>query len=97
MTVPTAHALRTRNRRVDRQLAQAENVLNAMRAGASLHLTYSRSGAQWVLSTGGSVSDAAARAVVASSSVIDCGGSLFPGLGLPGQVWRWWRAEANGA
>jgi hypothetical protein len=92
MTVPTAHALRTRNRRVDRQLAQAENVLNAMRAGASLHLTYnSRSGAQWVLSTGRSVSNAAAQAVVASSSVIDCGGSLFDGL--PGQVWRWWQAE----
>jgi hypothetical protein len=98
MSIPTAHTLRTRNRRVDRQLAQAENVLRAMAGGASLHLTYSRSGAQWVLSTGRSVSDAAARAVVASSSVIDCGGSLFPWLGLPGQVWRFWRAkEENGA
>jgi hypothetical protein len=89
--IPTAHTLRARNRSVDRKLAQAENVLNAMRAGASLHLTYSRSGPQWVLSTGRSVSDTAARAVVASSSVIDCGGSLFDGL--PGQVWRWWQAE----
>jgi hypothetical protein len=42
--IPTAHTLRARNRSVDRKLAQAENVLNAMRAGASLHLTYSRSG-----------------------------------------------------
>jgi hypothetical protein len=96
MTIHTVAALRTGNRRVDRQLAQAENVLNAMRAGASLHLMYSRSGAQWLLSTGHSVSDAAARAVVASSSVIDCGGSLFDGL--PGQVWRFWRVEEeNGA
>jgi len=66
VTIHTSLSLRSRTRRVDRKLAQAENVLNAMRAGASLHLTYSRSGAQWVLSTGRSVSDAAARAVVAS-------------------------------
>jgi hypothetical protein len=89
--IPTTHTLRASNRRVDRQLAQAENVLNAMRGGASLYLTYSRSGPQWVLSTGRAVSDAAARAVVASSSVVDCGGSLF--RDCPGQVWRWWQAE----
>jgi hypothetical protein len=88
--IPTAHTPRNRNRRVDRRLARAQTVLERMAAGASLHLEFAKRPC-WSLSTGEQVEDAAAQLVIRSSSVIDCGGSLFNGL--PGQVWRWWQAE----
>jgi hypothetical protein len=97
MTVHTVLGLRNRSRRVDHKLARAQTVLERMAGGAALHLEFAKRPC-WSLSTGEQVDDAVAQLVIRSSSVIACGGSLFPGLGLPGQVWRFWRdEEENGA
>jgi len=77
MPIRNATALRSRNRRLDRNLNRAELVLRAMKDGASLHLQYARSGPIWVLTTGQQVSNQVAKLVVASSSVVGVGDALF--------------------
>jgi hypothetical protein len=93
--IPTAHTLRARNRRVDRRLKRADNVLREMRRGSTLFLQHTKHGCLWTLTTGQSVHDDVARIVIASGSVTSCGGALFGDC--LGQVWRWWREEESGA
>jgi hypothetical protein len=46
-------------------------------------------GPHWSLSNGREVADAAAKLVVASGSIIDCGDALFADVAA--QTFRWWR------
>jgi hypothetical protein len=64
-------------------------VLAEMRRGSALHLSFTRSGPQWMLSNGGEVPDSIAKLVVARSSVVGVGDALFDGY--PAQTFRWWR------
>jgi hypothetical protein len=88
MIIHTATSLRANHRRVQVRIKSAASVLNAMKHGAALHLTFTKYGPRWSLSTGHQITDDVAKLITTSSSVVDCGGSLFNGL--PGQVWRWW-------
>jgi hypothetical protein len=92
--LPSLHNPRRRKRqssrrRVDKRTNKAVSVLAAMKAGASLYLTYTAQGPIWSLSAGRPITNDVAELVTSSSSVVDCGGSLFDGL--PGQVWKWWK------
>jgi hypothetical protein len=87
--IPTVASLRSQRRRVETRLERAELVLTEMKAGCALHLQHTPAGFAWVLSNGRQVSDATARLVVASASVVDCGDALFAGTAA--QTWRWWR------
>jgi hypothetical protein len=86
MTIHAPESLRTKNRRLDRRLAEINGVAAAMRAGAVLHFTY-RPTAQWVLSTGAAVTDAVARVLIANPNIIGVGDALFDGT--PSQTYRW--------
>jgi hypothetical protein len=91
MIVHTTTSLRTARHRLEARLEHAEQVLQAMRHGAALHLQYSRSGPRWVLTNGCHVDDEVAKLVVASSSVVGIGDALF--AGAASQTWRWWTDE----
>jgi hypothetical protein len=86
MTIHTPKDLQAKNRRLDRRLAEINDAAAALRAGAALHLTY-RPTAQWALSTGATVTDAVARAIIANPNVISVGDALFDGV--PSQTYRW--------
>jgi hypothetical protein len=90
--IPTPATLRATHRRLAKRVGRLEKaaaVIDEMRAGAALHLQYTRSGPLWVLSNGREVSDGIAKLVVASSSVVGVGDALFDGC--PAQTFRWWR------
>ena len=92
MTVHTVSSLRATHRRLAKRvgrLEKADAVLAEMRAGAALHLQYTKQGPCWALSNGRQVSDAIAKLVTASSSVTGVGDALFDGC--PAQTFRWWR------
>jgi hypothetical protein len=95
MTIYTATALHNRNRRLDRKLASAELVLQAMRSGVALHLQFTRSGPVWTLTTGQQVNDTVAKLVTTSASVVSVDTALFQGC--LGQSWRWWSNEEEPA
>jgi hypothetical protein len=88
MTIHTTHSLRASRHRLETRLKKAELVLNAMR-GACLHLQYTHSGPVWVLTTGQFITDAVARLVTNSGSVVGVGDALFDGAAS--QTFRWWR------
>ena len=90
--IPTVSRLRASHRRLAKhvgRIEKAEAVLAEMRAGAALHLQYTKQGPCWALSTGRQVSDVVARLVTASASVVGVGDALFDGC--PAQTFRWWR------
>jgi hypothetical protein len=90
MPIHTPNTLAARDRRLDRRLAAAARVLDAMRAGAVLQLefTITKSGRRWALA-GTRVSDDVARLVVVSASAVAGDDTLF-GETAP-QTWRWWK------
>jgi hypothetical protein len=71
------------------RLRAAEVVMDALRAGATLHLQFTSDGPRWFLSNGRGIADYVARAVVASASVVANDDALFPET-TP-QSWKWWR------
>jgi hypothetical protein len=75
------------NRRLDRRLTGINQAAAVMRGGAALHLSYRRSGPQWMLSNGEPVSDAVARSLIANPNVVGIGDALF--AGELSQTWRW--------
>lgn len=76
MTVPTVQSLARSSRRLDRVNAEVRRVVIAMQTGASLRRSF-RPTPYWQLSTGLSVSDAAARLITARPDVIGVGDALF--------------------
>jgi hypothetical protein len=87
--IHTVSSLRATHRRLGGRVEKAQLVLDEMQCGAALHLSFTRSGPQWVLSNGREVSDGIAKLIVASSSVVGVGDSLFDGY--PAQTYRWWQ------
>jgi hypothetical protein len=77
-----------RHRRSGERIARAQRVLQAMRAGAALHLQQTPGGAVWTLSTGEHVAGSVAHLVTTSASVVGVGDCLFESG--PSQTWRWW-------
>jgi hypothetical protein len=94
MTIPIPDSLCATRRRLTRRvgrLEKADAVLAEMRAGAALHLSFTRSGPQWVLSNGRQVSDTIAKLVTASASVVGVGDALpLFDDSAAAQTWRWW-------
>jgi hypothetical protein len=88
MIIHTVNSLRTNRHRLEARMEKAEQVLQAMRFGAALHLQFTRNGPRWTLSSGRHVNDDVAKLVTASSSVVGIGDALFHGA--PSQTWRWW-------
>jgi hypothetical protein len=89
VTIHTTLSLRAARYRLERRMEKATAVLDEMRRGAALHLTYMPGGTRWVLTTGTWVPDKVARLVIQSSSVIAAGDTLLDGT--PSQGWRYWR------
>jgi hypothetical protein len=85
-SVPTVQSLRLQRNRVDRRRSGTAHVKTAMQRGAVLHMHHERGRTLWFLSTGVSVPDDIARAVVAFPDIVSCGDGLFPYV--PGQSWR---------
>jgi hypothetical protein len=73
--------------RLARQRAGVARVLNALKAGASLHLAYQDGRATWRLSPGPPVTPEIAGVITHSPNVVALGDSLFPNH--PGQTWRY--------
>jgi hypothetical protein len=84
---PTAQSLQLQRRRVDRRGSGAARVRTAMIRGATLYLHHERGRPLWLLSTGASVPDDVARAVVTFPDIVSCGDGLF--CNVPGQSWRY--------
>ena len=67
-----------RRRRLDRHSKSAAGVIEAMKRGATLHLTYTRYGPKWSLSPSGrAIPGEVAAHVTLSALVISDGDSLF--------------------
>ena len=84
MNIPTPASLRKINRRLDRERRQAEQTLEAMKGGATLH-HFGRDG--WRLSNGQHVQATVARIVTFDRRCAGVGDCLF-GAALS-QTWRW--------
>jgi hypothetical protein len=65
---------------------EAINVIRAMEAGASLHLTFGKANSYWELSNGKKVASDVALMVVNDLRVVGVGDSLFQGASS--QTWR---------
>ena len=70
-----------------RRRANITRVLNALKAGAALHLAYQDGRAIWRLSPGPPVPSEVAGVITHSPNVVALGDSLFPDH--PGQTWRY--------
>src|SRR5262245_15915972 len=86
-SIHTAASLGRQCRRLDRRRSTVAAVIGAMKRGASLHLTYLKTGAEWSLSAGERVPDEIAAQVIRHPNVANCGGSLF-GDHLRAQAYR---------
>ena len=77
----------SRTERLARRHASITRVLNALKAGAALHLAYQDGRAIWRLSPGRPVTSEIASVITHSPNVVALGDSLFPDH--PGQTWRY--------
>jgi hypothetical protein len=74
----TPRELDRKRRSLDRRNCSTERVLNEMRRGAALHLSFSPR-EHWVLSSGVFVTDNIARAIIARPDVHGVGDTLLAG------------------
>jgi hypothetical protein len=86
MTIPTVQSIHRARRFQDRRRAAAARVLAQMQRGASLNLTYTKHGSDFVLSNGMRVSPAVALMVVNNTSVVSVNDGLWP---QTPQTWRY--------
>jgi hypothetical protein len=86
MTIPTVQSIRRARRFQDQRRAKAARVITAMSRGASLNLTYTRSGSAFTLSNGEHVAPEIALAVVGDIRVVSVNDGLFPATP---QTWRY--------
>jgi hypothetical protein len=78
MTIHTIKSLRRSRRVLDlRRHAGVAGVIRSMRAGASLHQTFTADGPRWVLSSGQRVPDELAAVLIRHPNVVGCRDSLF--------------------
>jgi hypothetical protein len=84
--VQTAAQLQRKHRRADRHQLSVARVLDAMKRGAVLRLSYENGRALWSLSSGPFVAADVAASVITKSCVASVGDALF--VGMPGQTWR---------
>jgi hypothetical protein len=82
---PTPSTLRNSSRRLDRLNVAVDVVLQAMRAGATLHLEFP--GPRWRMSNGRYVNDTVAQIVIANQRVVGVGDTLF--ASTLSQTWRY--------
>jgi hypothetical protein len=80
MPVPTPKRLRSRARRLDRRIRNAETVVTAMKRGAALHLEYVFGSPVFMLTDGRRIEPAVAKAVIARPEIIGVGAALFQGM-----------------
>ena len=64
-------------------------VIRLMLKGERLHLTHTRSGRTWSLSSGQQVADKAAQEVATHNSVTGCGDGLLPGCDQSFRLKTW--------
>jgi hypothetical protein len=74
-------------RRRARLDARVENAIAALRRGAALHLSFTRKGPIWQLSTGEVLSNRIAQLVTDHRDVVGVDAGL-PIIGGPAQTWR---------
>jgi hypothetical protein len=86
LSIQTLAQLQAANRRLDRRRAGVNNLLAAIRRGASLHLSYQNGRPTWQLSTGEAVPVDVAEIVIKAPGVVSVGDALFPNH--PAQTWR---------
>ena len=89
MTMRTPTSLRAMRCHLDRHCHGAARIISEMSRGAALHLTFTKSGSNFVLSNGTPVPTDIALLVVNDVRVVPVNDGLFPGTP---QTWRW--AEA---
>ena len=87
MIIHTPMSLRHQARRPDRRLRTAEAVMNAMGAGAALHLQYVFGSPIWSLTDGARVDAAAAAIVITNPKIVSVGDALF--ADVPAQTYRY--------
>src|ERR1700738_4332593 len=88
-SIHTVPSLRRKHQRLDRQRTSAASVINQMKRGGVLRLTYERGKPIWSIGST-IIPDNIARVVRADHRVADVGDALFKGM--PGQIFRY--AEA---
>jgi hypothetical protein len=86
-TVRTPNSLRRSSRRLDRLNRNVATVLDAMRAGCTLHLEFFSTGSRWKLSNGLYVNNTIALVVINNKHVCGVGDALF--ASAPSQTWRY--------
>jgi len=86
MSIPTVNSLRANHRKLDRRRGDAAHVISAMSRGASLHLTFTRRGSDFMLSNGIRVTPEVALLVVNDVRVVSVNDGLFP---TTPQTWRY--------
>jgi len=85
MTVPTVGSIRRARRFQDRRRAAAARVITMMSRGATLNLTFTRSGSAFTLSNGAQVAPEVAIAVINDVRILSACDGLFPSLP---QTWK---------
>jgi hypothetical protein len=86
MTIHTVTSLKASRRRLDRRRSGAAHVITKMMRGAALHLTYSKSGSDFVLTDGTRVASDIATLVVNDLRIVCVNDGLFPATL---QTWRY--------
>jgi hypothetical protein len=79
-------SLRARRRHLDRRRHGAARIISEMSRGAALHLTFTKSGSNFVLSNGTPVPTDIALLVVNDVRVVSVNEGLFP---TAPQTWRY--------
>jgi hypothetical protein len=87
-SVPTTQSIRRTQRWLDRRRQEADEILGAMRRGATLVSHFDRYGRRWRLNTGERVAADVVELVCADPRVVGTGDSLFGDVALS-QTFRW--------
>jgi hypothetical protein len=80
MTIPTVQFLRRARRFQDHRRAKAARVITSMSRGATLNLTFTRTGSVFALSSGERVPPEIAIAVINDIRIVSQSDGLFPSL-----------------
>jgi hypothetical protein len=86
MSIPTVSSLRAKHHQLDRRRRSAARVIAEMSRGASLHLTFTPHGSNFLLSNGIRVTPEVALLVVNDVRVVGVNAGLFPHTP---QTWRY--------
>jgi hypothetical protein len=93
VAVHTSASLARAHRRLDRRRSGVQRALEAMRRGATLHLTFGSGREWWILSTGWTVPPDVAAILIGRSEIQAVGDALFPNQS---QTWRYATTQDGG-